>query len=128
MNLLFELRPVDHLEASVDYYRSLGLDPLAWPDDDTALLGPSGGRPTILLVRDPAESALGVGGVYDVGEVRAFFADHPELDWLMSPIETPLGCYAVFADRTGTCIRLLDPALPQEMREDRWQGLYAVAG
>ena len=35
MKLLFELRPVDHLDASVDYYRSLGLEPLGWPDDDT---------------------------------------------------------------------------------------------
>jgi len=63
MKLLFELRPVDHLDASVDYYRDLGLEPLGWPDDDTAMLGPRGGVPTIVLVRDPAESALGAGGV-----------------------------------------------------------------
>lgn len=128
MKLLFELRPVDHLEASVDYYRSLGLEPLTWPDDDTALLGPPAGRPTILLAHDPAESALGAGGVYDVGNVRAFFADHPELDWLISPAETPLGCYAVFANRTGTCIRILDQTLSQEYGLDRSQALYAVAG
>jgi hypothetical protein len=60
MKLLFELRPVDHLDASVDDYRSLGLEPLGWPDDDTAMLGPRGGAATIVLVRDPAESALGV--------------------------------------------------------------------
>jgi hypothetical protein len=39
MKLLFELRPVEHLEASVDYYRELGLEPIAWPSDDSALLG-----------------------------------------------------------------------------------------
>ena len=39
MKLLFELRPVDHLDASVDDYRSLGLEPLGWPDDDTASSG-----------------------------------------------------------------------------------------
>jgi len=33
VKLLFELRPVEHLEASVDYYRELGLVPLSWPDD-----------------------------------------------------------------------------------------------
>ncbi len=110
MKLLFELRPVDHLEASVDYYRELGLEPIAWPGDDTALLGARGHRPAIALVRDPAEGALGTGGVYDVGDIDTFFEDHRELDWLLSPADSPLGRYAVFADRTGTAIRLLDPA------------------
>jgi catechol 2,3-dioxygenase-like lactoylglutathione lyase family enzyme len=110
MKLLFELRPVDHLEASVDYYRELGLEPIAWPSDDTALLGARGHRPTIALVRDPAEGALGTGGVYDVGDIDTFFEDHRELDWLLSPADSPLGRYAVFADRTGTAIRVLDPA------------------
>jgi catechol 2,3-dioxygenase-like lactoylglutathione lyase family enzyme len=110
MRLLFELHPVEHLEASVDYYRELGLEPIAWPGDDTALLGPRGDRPTIALVRDPAEAALGTGGVYDVGDIDTFFEDHRELDWLLSPADSPLGRYAVFADRTGTAIRLLDPA------------------
>ena len=40
MKLLFELRPVDHLDAGMDDYRSLGLEPLGWPDDDTTMLGP----------------------------------------------------------------------------------------
>jgi hypothetical protein len=110
MKLLFELRPVEHLEASVDYYRALGLEPVAWPGDDTALLGPRGDHPTIALVRDPAEGALGTGGVYDVGDIDTFFDDHRDLDWLLSPADSPLGRYAVFADRTGTAIRLLDPA------------------
>ena len=109
MRLLFELRPVDHLDASVDYYRSIGLEAVAWPDDDTALLAPSGGEATIVLVRDPAEGALGSGGVYDVGGVDAFFEARPDLDWLIAPMSNSLGRYAVFADRTGTCIRLLDP-------------------
>jgi len=39
MKLLFELRPVDHLDAGVDDYHSLELEPLGWPDD-TAMLGP----------------------------------------------------------------------------------------
>ncbi|MEU0096572.1 hypothetical protein [Kribbella sp. NPDC006257] len=128
MKLLFELRPVDHLEATVDYYRSLGLEPLGWPDDDTAMLGARDGDPTIVLVRDPAESALGAGGVYDVGDVAEFFAEHPGLDWLMAPVRTPLGWYAVFADRTGACIRLLDPS-PRLWRAGRSSAdLYAVAG
>jgi catechol 2,3-dioxygenase-like lactoylglutathione lyase family enzyme len=110
MKLLFELRPVEHLEASVDYYRELGLELIAWPSDDSALLGARGCHPTIALVRDPAEGALGTGGVYDVGDVDTFFEDHRELDWLLSPADGPLGRYAVFADRTGTAIRLLDPA------------------
>ncbi|MEJ1105905.1 MULTISPECIES: hypothetical protein [unclassified Kribbella] len=110
MKLLFELRPVEHLEASVDYYRDLGLEPIAWPSDDSALLGARGRQPTIALVRDPAEGALGPGGVYDVGDIDSFFADHRDLDWLLSPADSPLGRYAVFADRTGTAIRLLDPA------------------
>ncbi|TDD27732.1 hypothetical protein E1218_09395 [Kribbella turkmenica] len=110
MKLLFELRPVEHLEASVDYYRGLGLEPIAWPSDDTALLGERGHRPTIALVRDPAEGALGGGGVYDVGDVDTFFEEHRDLDWLLSPADSPLGRYAVFADRTGTAVRLLDPA------------------
>jgi hypothetical protein len=111
MKLLFELRPVEHLEASVDYYRGLGLQPLAWPSDDTALLGRrQGEQPTIALVRDPAEAALGAGGVYDVGDLDTFFENHAELDWLLSPAHGPLGRYAVFADRTGTAIRLLDPS------------------
>ncbi|GAB2655786.1 VOC family protein [Kribbella swartbergensis] len=110
MRLLFELHPVEHLEASVDYYRELGLEPIAWPGDDAALLGPRGQGPTIALVRDPAEAALGTGGVYDVGDVDTFFEDHRELDWLLSPADSAFGRYAVFADRTGTAIRLLDPA------------------
>ena len=127
MKLLFELRPVDHLDATVDYYRSLGLEPLGWPDDDTAILGPREGAPTIVLVRDPAENALGAGGVYDVGDVRTFFSDHPGLDWLMAPVQTPLGWYAVFADRTGSCIRLLDPSLPLRSARRPPVDLYSVA-
>jgi hypothetical protein len=128
MKLLFELRPVDHLDASVDYYRSIGLTPVGWPDDDTALLAPPGGGATIVLVRDPAEAALGSGGVYDVGDVDAFFEAHPDLDWLVAPGPSPLGRYAVFADRTGTCIRLLDPAPHLYQSAGASYGLYAVAG
>lgn len=127
MKLLFELRPVDHLDASVDYYRSIGLEAVAWPNDDTALLAPSGGAATIALVRDPAEGALGSGGVYDVGDVDAFFEAHPDLDWLVAPAPSPLGRYAVFADRTGACIRLLDPALHLSDSAGVPSSLYAVA-
>lgn len=110
MKLLFEVRPVEHLEASLDDFRSLGLEPLAWPDDDTVLLSLRGCQPTMALVRDPAEAALGAGGVYDVGDVDTFYQQHRGLDWLLAPADSSLGRYAVFADRTGTCIRLLDPA------------------
>jgi hypothetical protein len=110
MKLLFELRPVEHLDASVDYYRDLGLTPIAWPGDDIAVLGPSPAGATLVLVHDPAEAALGTGGVFDVGDVDTFFADHRGLDWLAGPADGPLGRYAVFADRTGVPIRLLDPA------------------
>jgi hypothetical protein len=34
---LFQLCRVEHLEATVEYYRDLGLRPLAWPDDETVL-------------------------------------------------------------------------------------------
>lgn len=128
MKLLFEIRPVEHLEASVDYYRALGLEPLGWPDDDAALLAPRGGEATIVLVRDPAEAALGCGGVYDVGDVDTFFDDHPDLDWLIAPITCPLGRYAVFADRTGTCIRLLDPDPHLGTAAFDAFSLYAMAG
>jgi hypothetical protein len=128
MKLLFELRPVEHLEASVDYYRGLELEPLGWPDDDTALLAPRDGLPTIALVRDPAEAALGPGGVYDVGDVDTFFEDHQDLDWLIAPIRTALGRYAVFADRTGACIRVLDPDPHQWNFCDLSSQLFAVAG
>jgi hypothetical protein len=128
MKLLFELRPVEHLEASVDYYRGIGLDALGWPDDETALLGPQDGSATIVLVRDPAESALGSGGVYDVGDVDTFVEAHSDLDWLIAPITTSLGRYAVFADRTGTCIRLLDPAPHLGATGSCFSPLYAVAG
>jgi hypothetical protein len=127
MKLLFELRPVDHLEASVDYYRSIGLTPVAWPDDDTALLAPTDGQATIALIRDPAEAALGAGGVYDVGDVDSFFETHADLDWLVAPAPSPLGRYAVFADRTGTCIRILDPAPHLHQSAGASSGLYAVA-
>ncbi|WP_112249249.1 hypothetical protein [Kribbella monticola] len=128
MKLLFECRPVEHLEASVDYYRTLGLDPVGWPDDDTALLAPRRGDATIVLVRDPAEAALGCGGVYDVGDVDAFFDAHADLDWLIAPINSSLGRYAVFADRTGTCIRLLDPDPHLGTAAGRATSLYAIAG
>ena len=128
MKLLFELRPVEHLEASVDYYRGLGLDPVGWPDDDTALLAPRDGEATIVLVRDPAEAALGCGGVYDVGDVDAFFDSHPERDWLIAPMSGSLGRYAVFSDRTGTCIRLLDPDPHLGAARGRSFPVYAVAG
>ncbi|MEV6285652.1 hypothetical protein [Kribbella sp. NPDC051770] len=109
MKLLLEVRPVEHLEASVEYYRGLGLVAVGWPDDETALLAAPGSEATIVLVRDPAEAALGAGGVYDVGGVDDFYRTHEELDWLIAPVSTALGRYAVFADRTGTCVRLLDP-------------------
>jgi len=128
MKLLFELRPVEHLEASVDYYRGLGLDALGWPDDETALLGLRDEAPTIVLVRDPAEGALGSGGVYDVGDVDTFFENHDSLDWLIAPVTTSLGRYAVFADRTGTCIRLLDPAPHLGAAGSYFPPLHAVAG
>jgi hypothetical protein len=128
MKLLFEIRPVEHLEASVDYYRALGLEPLGWPDDDTALLAPHDGEATIVLVRDPAEAALGSGGVYEVGDVDTFFNAHPELDWLIAPVTNSLGRYAVFADRTGTCIRLLDPNPYLGTAAASSLSIYAMAG
>jgi hypothetical protein len=110
VKLLFELRPVEHLEASVDYYRGLGLVPLDWPDDDSVLLGSEETRkPTIMLVRDPAESVLRSGAVYQVDDVDAFHTEHPDLDWIAAPADTGVGRYAVFADRTGTAVRLLKP-------------------
>lgn len=130
MKLLFELRPVEHLEASVEYYRGLDLEPIAWPDDDSALLAPRrADQPTLVLVRDPAEAALGTGGVYDVGGVDDFYRAHPSLDWLIAPIDSALGRYAVFADRTGAPIRLLDPApqLSSPAAAAR-PVIYAVAG
>lgn len=109
MKLLFELRPVEHLDASVDYYRDLGLVPMSWPDDDTVLLGSSRSeRPTLMLVRDPVESALRSGAIYEVGDVDAFYAEHRGLDWLVPPSDRSTGRYAVFADRTGAAVRLLD--------------------
>lgn len=129
MKLLFELHPVEHLEASVDYYRDLGLEPIAWPSDDTALLGPPRGQqPIIALVRDPAEGALGTGGVYHVGDLDTFFEGHRALDWLLSPGDGPLGRYAVFADRTGTAIRLLDPAPGLDTAATAAPAAYATAG
>lgn len=128
MKLLFEIRPVEHLEASVDYYRGLGLEPLGWPDDDTALLAPPEGEATIVLVRDPAEAALGSGGVYEVGDVDAFFADHADLDWLIAPVTSSIGRYAVFADRTGTCVRLLDPDPHLGTAAADSFSMYAMAG
>jgi hypothetical protein len=128
MKLLLEFRPVEHLEASVEYYRGLGLEPLGWPDDDTALLAPRGGQATLALVRDPAEAALGTGGVYDVGDVDEFFDSHRDLDWLIAPITTALGRYAVFADRTGTCIRLLDPNPHLGTASADSFSVYAMAG
>ena len=117
MKLLFELRPVEHLEASVDYYRTLGLIPLTWPSDDSALLGTAhDAHPVLALVQDPAEGALGTGGVYDAGDLDAFFEQHTELDWLLTPGDGPFGRYAVFADRTGTAIRLLDPTDWHQLR------------
>ncbi|MFB6718934.1 VOC family protein [Kribbella sp. NPDC056345] len=128
MKLLFELRPVEHLEASVDYYRTLGLVPLAWPSDDSALLGTSPDSPPVLaLVHDPAEGALGTGGVYDVGDLSAFFEQHKELDWLLTPADSPFGRYAVFADRTGTAIRLLEPADRHTLRASNHRLASAAA-
>jgi hypothetical protein len=127
MKLLFELRPVEHLDASVDYYRGLGLEPVCWPDDETALLAAPGSAPTIVLVRDPAEAALGSGGIYSVGDVDLFFEVHADLDWLIAPTATALGRYAVFADRTGACIRLLDPAPQLGTAVCRAPELHAVA-
>lgn len=127
MRLLFELRPVEHLDASVDYYRGLGLDVVCWPDDETALLAAPGSAPTIVLVRDPAEGALGSGGIYYVGDVDLFFEVHADLDWLISPTTTALGRYGVFADRTGTCIRILDPAPHLGTAIGRSPELHAVA-
>ncbi|MFC0624618.1 hypothetical protein [Kribbella deserti] len=109
MKLLFELRPVEHLDASVDYYRDLGLYPLSWPDDETVLLGSDRSEPpTLMLVRDPVESALRSGAIYEVGDVDTFYAQHLDLDWLVPPTDRSTGRYAVFADRTGTAVRLLD--------------------
>jgi hypothetical protein len=39
-----------------------------------------------------------------------------------------LGRYAVFADRTGACIRLLDPAPHLGTTTSYFSPLYAVAG
>ena len=72
--------------------------------------------------------ALGSGGVYDVGDVDAFVEAHHDLDWLIAPITTSLGRYAGFADRTGACIRLLDPAPHLGTATSYFSPLYAVAG
>lgn len=109
MKLLFELRPVEHLDASVEYYRDLGLLPMSWPDDETVLLGADRSeRPMLMLVRDPVESVLRSGAIYEVGDVDAFYTEHRSLDWLVPPSDRSTGRYAVFADRTGAAVRLLD--------------------
>jgi hypothetical protein len=65
--------------------------------------------------------------VYDVGDVDTFFQNHRALDWLLSPADTPLGRYAVFSDRTGTPIRLLDPALGLDTPTPAAPTAYATA-
>lgn len=116
LELLLMMQGVDHLEASVDYYRELGLSPVWWPDEDSVVLSACRGRPaSLLLTSDPAETMLGPGGLYVVDRLDDFFQRHPRLDWLVKPSDRPFGRYAVLADRTGIPVRLVectrDPAV-----------------
>lgn len=109
MRLLSTMYPVEHLDASVEYYRALGLTPVWWPDDASAILASGVGDPAVvMLTHDPIESPLGPGAVIAVADVDEFLRQHPTLDWLIKPSSRPIGRYAAFADRTGQTVRLLD--------------------
>jgi hypothetical protein len=109
LELLLMMHGVDHLEASIDYYRVLGLTPTWWPDEESVVLSTCRLKPpSILLTRDTSESLLGPGGLFAVDYLDAFFERNTGLDWLVKPTDRAIGRYAVLADRTGAPVRLLD--------------------
>ncbi|GAA1578419.1 hypothetical protein GCM10009789_34920 [Kribbella sancticallisti] len=100
---------VEHLDASVDFYRELGLVPVWWPDDDSVLLATGPAEvPMIMLSRNCDETRLGPGGVFAIDDLDEFHRRHPDLDWLVAPVDGSVGRYAAFGDRTGVPIRLVD--------------------
>lgn len=100
---------VEHLEASVEYYRGLGLIPAWWPDEESVVLSTEPhSRTLVLLSRDSNETLLGPGGVFAVDDLDDFFRRHGHLDWLVEPVDGSIGRYAAFADRTGVPVRLVD--------------------
>ena len=110
MRLLMVMYGVEHLEASVDYYRDLGLVPAWWPDEEAVVLStdPPSSRILIMLSRDSNETMLGPGGVFAVDDLDGFYRTHDSLDWLVDPVDGSIGRYAAFADRTGVPVRLVD--------------------
>lgn len=100
---------VEHLEASVDYYRDLGLIPAWWPDEESVVLSTEPhSRTLVMLSRVSNETMLGPGGVFAVDDLDDFYRTHDGLDWLVEPVEGSIGRYAAFADRTGVPVRLVD--------------------
>lgn len=100
---------VDHVEASVDYYRDLGLIPAWWPDEESVVLSTDPhSRTLVMLSRVSNETMLGPGGVFAVDDLDGFYRTHEDLDWLVEPVDGSIGRYAAFADRTGVPVRLVD--------------------
>jgi catechol 2,3-dioxygenase-like lactoylglutathione lyase family enzyme len=109
MRLLMMMYSVDHLEASVDFYRQLGMVPIWWPNDEAVVLSTGvDSAAMIMLTRDTNETLLGPGGVFSVEDVDSLRRCHHTLDWLIEPVDCSIGRYAAFADRTGVPIRLVD--------------------
>lgn len=109
MRLLVVVYPVDHLEASVEYYRLAGLRPVWWPDDTSVVLASDLSSPAaLLLVNDPVETTAGAGGMFLLRNLDGYHQAHPDLDWIQEPVDRNIGRYASFFDRSGHAVRLLE--------------------
>jgi hypothetical protein len=109
LELIAMMHGVDHLEASIDYYRELGLIPIWWPDEDCVVLSSHRDRPpSLVLSGDTEESLLGASGLFAIDGLDMFFRRHQNLDWLVRPTDRAIGRYGVLADRTGTPLRLVE--------------------
>jgi catechol 2,3-dioxygenase-like lactoylglutathione lyase family enzyme len=108
--LTFVYQSVDDLPAALAFYRdTLGLSE-AWREGETTVAFELPGSPVQLMIdlRPDEDPKWNSGMFFQVDDVAAFVASHPNLAWLGEPMEVPDGRSATFADPAGNTIHLFD--------------------
>ncbi|MFJ7639997.1 VOC family protein [Peribacillus sp. NPDC097225] len=107
MKLAFLCHPVKYLKGSSRYYREvLGFEE-AWQEGDHTVALKLPGSDVQLMLEDD-EEGYSAGGVFIVDSVDRFYHENSTLDFVKEPCDIPPGRYAIFQDRSGNPIRIID--------------------
>lgn len=107
MKLAFLCHPVKYLKGSVRYYREvLGFEE-AWQEGEHTVALKLPGSDVQLMLEDDGDG-FPAGGVFIVDSVDRFYEENSTLEFVKEPCDIPPGRFAIFQDKSGNPIRIID--------------------